>query len=318
MAGTIQIDDPNEHRFDTYGSDWLLLSDQKFDSNNQIPADTEFDRFNGREGDHVFVNGEEQPVFKMRPGELHRLRVLDSGPARFYRLAAPGMTMWQIGTDGGLIEHPVQQDEIVMGVAERNEILLQAPLTPGTYKLKSLRYDRGLGLREKFDRDLMTIQVGGAPRLDQPPIPQNIRTIEPLDLTNAHERLFVTDTVSAGNGVKHFVLNEQRFDPLRIDNVAHLGDTEIITVDNRKGNWDHPMHLHSVQFQLLDTNGQPPPFRSWKDVMVAPRSGIIRFAVKYALDEFPGVFMFHCHILQHEDDGMMTHIMVNPVAGTTP
>ncbi|MNS81446.1 Multicopper oxidase mco [compost metagenome] len=312
MAGTLEVLSPNDPIPAEYGNSWLVLTDQKYDSGNQIPADTEFDRFNGREGDHVFVNGQEQPVFKMKPNEIHRFRVLSGGPARTYRLAAPGMEMWQIGTDGGLIEHPVQQTEFLMGVAERVEVLMKAPATPGTYKLKTLRYDRGLGLRERVDRDLMTIEVTNDLPAVQPPIPQNLRTIQPLDLTGARERLFELDTESVGGGMKHFVINDKSFDPLRIDNVAKLGDTEIWTVDNKKGSWDHPMHLHSVQFQILDIDGKAPAFRAWKDVMYVPRSTRARFAVRYAQDEFPGIFMFHCHILQHEDDGMMTHIMVNP------
>jgi bilirubin oxidase len=320
MVGTLEVlptagNDPMPSAF---GDDWLVMSDQKYDFNNQLPPDTEFDRFNGREGDHTFINGQEQPVFKMRPNEIHRFRVLNAGPARHYRIAAPGMTMYQVGTDGGLIERPVLQNDIVMGVAERVEILLKAPSTPGTYKFKTRPHDRGLGLRESFSRDLMTIQVEGAPMVDQPAIPAQFRTIAPLDLSNARTRHFELGTESIGNGRKHFLINEKTFDPLRIDNVAKIGDTEIWEIDNKSGNWEHPMHLHSVQFQPLDVDGKPVPFRCWKDVMLAPRSSRIRFAVKYAEDEFPGVFMFHCHILQHEDDGMMTHIMINPLSSPAP
>jgi bilirubin oxidase len=320
MMGTLEVLPPagTDPLPAAFGDDWLVMSDQKFDFNNQIPPDTEFDRFNGREGDHTFINGQEQPVFKMRPGEIHRFRVLSAGPARHYRIAAPGMTMYQVGTDGGLIERPVLQQDIVMSVAERVELLVQAPLTPGTYKFKTLPYDRGLGLREKFSRDLMTFQVEGAPMVGQPAIPQQLRTIAPLNLAGARTRHFELGAESIGNGRKHFLINEKQFDPLRIDNVARIGDTEIWTIDNKSGNWDHPMHLHSVQFQPLDVDGVPVPFRQWKDTMLAPRSSRIRFAVKFAEDEFPGIFMFHCHILQHEDDGMMTHIMVNPLPSPAP
>ena len=314
LVGGLLIADPNEPIPPAYGDHMLILSDQKFTADNQLPPDTEFDRFNGREGDHVFVNGQEKPVFTMKTGEIHRFRVLDGGPARYYKIAAPGMDMWQIGTDGGLIERPVKQNSILLGVAERAEILLQAPMTPGTYKLQSLPYDRGLGLRESFTRDLMTIKVV-AGTVDQPAIaslPNPLRTIAPINLAGARHRHFELGSESIGGCMKHYVINEKSFDPLRVDNVAKIGDTEIWTIDNKSGNWDHPMHLHSVQFQILDIDGQPPAFRAWKDVMNLPRSSRGRFAVRYNEDEFPGIFMFHCHILQHEDDGMMTHIMVDP------
>jgi bilirubin oxidase len=303
MLGTIIVEDDHDPVPSSYRDNYLVLSDGKFTFDNQIPPDTEFDRFNGREGDHVFVNGQENPKMIMYPGEIRRIRVLDGGPARFYNIAAPGMKLWHVGTDGGLFGKPELILNLVMGVAERNEFLLQAPMTPGTFNFQSLPYDRGLGLREKFTRNLMTIQVTGAPKMTTP-IPNTLLPVAPLNLAGAKRRFIELNAVSAGNGVRHFVMNEKRFDPIRIDNVANLGDTEIITIENKSGNWAHPMHLHSVQFQMLDNSGRPIP--RWKDVFVLPRSETMSFAVKYGKDEFPGVFMFHCHILQHEDDGMMT------------
>ncbi len=66
---------------------------------------------------------------------------------------------------------------------------------------------------------------------------------------------------------------------------------------------DHPFHLHGFQFQVLERNGRPEPFPSWKDVVNVRRQETVRLVVRF--DDFPGKWMFHCHILNHEDQGMM-------------
>jgi FtsP/CotA-like multicopper oxidase with cupredoxin domain len=107
-------------------------------------------------------------------------------------------------------------------------------------------------------------------------------------------------------------------DPARVDVGATLDATEIWEIENLVG-MDHPFHLHGFQFQLLDRDGVPEPFRSWKDVVNVPKHGTARFIVRYA--NYPGKWMFHCHILDHEDHGMMGILEVrdeeNAVARST-
>jgi FtsP/CotA-like multicopper oxidase with cupredoxin domain len=72
---------------------------------------------------------------------------------------------------------------------------------------------------------------------------------------------------------------------------------------------DHPFHLHGFQFQVIDRNGVPEPFRSWKDVVNVRKHEVVRIIVRY--DDYPGKWMFHCHILDHEDHGMMGVLQVD-------
>lgn len=309
MVGVIRILAESDPMPAEYGDTSLVLSDQKFDTANQILPDTEFDRFHGREGDRLFVNGRTMPKLVLRPGETRRLRVVNAGAARFYKLSLPGLTLVQVGADGGLFETPTAAANVLLTPADRVELLVRAPAQRGTYTLMALAHDRGLGLRETFDRQLMTLEIAGEPT-NSPPIPVKLRTVAPLSTAGAGSRTFTTGVVrSASSGMLHFALNAQQYDPLRIDNVAQLGGTEVITINNT-GSGQHPIHLHNVQFQLLDAAGVPIP--RWEDVIIAQPGTLTRFVVKYGLDEFPGLFMLHCHILQHEDDGMMTDIMVNP------
>lgn len=315
LAGLIRILAQADPMPAEFGDTSLVLTDQKFDLNNQIVPDTEFDRFNGREGDRIFVNGRLMPKLVLRPGETRRLRVLNASSARFYKLSLPGLALVQVGTDGGLFETPAVAANVLLTPADRAEILVRAPAQRGTYTLMALAHDRGLGLRETFDRPLMTIEIAGEPT-NSPPIPLKLRTVAPISLAGAGSRTFTTGVVrSAATGMLHFVLNAQQYDPLRIDQVAQLGSTEVITINN-VGSGQHPIHLHNVQFQLLDASGVPIP--RWEDVIIAQPATQTRFVVKYGLDEFPGMFMLHCHLLQHEDDGMMTDIFVNPASTPSP
>ena len=98
------------------------------------------------------------------------------------------------------------------------------------------------------------------------------------------------------------LINGQSMDLTRVDERARLGATEIWEIENLVG-MDHPFHLHGFQFQLLDRDGVPEKFRSWKDTVNVPKHETVRLVVRF--DDFPGKWMFHCHILTHEDQGMM-------------
>jgi FtsP/CotA-like multicopper oxidase with cupredoxin domain len=97
-------------------------------------------------------------------------------------------------------------------------------------------------------------------------------------------------------------INGKTMDMNRIDVRGKLGATEIWEIENIVG-MDHPFHLHGFQFQVLDRNGVPEPFRRWKDTVNVPKHEKLRFIVRY--EDFPGKWMFHCHILTHEEHGMM-------------
>jgi FtsP/CotA-like multicopper oxidase with cupredoxin domain len=104
-------------------------------------------------------------------------------------------------------------------------------------------------------------------------------------------------------------LNNRPFEMGRVDMQTTLGTTEIWEIENLVG-MDHPFHLHGFQFQVLDRNGVPEPFRSWKDTVNVPKHETVRLIVRF--ENFAGLWMFHCHILDHEDQGMMGVLEVSP------
>jgi FtsP/CotA-like multicopper oxidase with cupredoxin domain len=125
-------------------------------------------------------------------------------------------------------------------------------------------------------------------------IPKVIRPIEPLD----SDEVTVTRVMSLTQGF----INGRTMDMGRVDEVATLGTTEIWQIENLVG-MDHPFHLHGFSFQVIDRNGVPEPFPKWEDTVNVPKHETVRFIVKF--EDYPGKWMYHCHILDHENFGMM-------------
>jgi FtsP/CotA-like multicopper oxidase with cupredoxin domain len=283
----------------------LVLSDNRLrdDGSLDLPdphshaGRTDFE--NGREGTILFVNGEVMPELSIRSGEVQRWRVVNASAGRFYRLSIPGHRLLHVGSDGGLFERPVEVDELLLATAERVEFLVRGTGAPGSsVVVRSLPYDRYIPQTRPPDwdlpRDLLVLRYEDAPPVPAVALPAVLRPIPALDPADAT----ATRTMVMSQGF----INGLLMDMQRIDVSAPLGATEIWQIENVVG-MDHPFHLHGFQFQVLDRDGVPEPFRSWKDTVNVPKHQTVRFIVRY--DNFPGMWMFHCHILDHEDHGMM-------------
>jgi FtsP/CotA-like multicopper oxidase with cupredoxin domain len=277
----------------------LILSDNRFNPDGSIAEPTVIDGENGREGEVLFVNGQIHPTIPMRSGEVERWRVVNASAGRYYRLAIAGQSFLQIGTDAGLFERPVERSEILLAPSERVELLVRGSGAPGSRTvLQDLPYDRYLPQTRPpgWDqpRDLLTLQYSHMKPIAPPAIPTSLRPVPPMDPAQAT----ATRLILLGQGF----INGKKFDMHRVDITAQLGATEIWQVENLVG-MDHPFHLHGFSFQVLDRDGVPEPFPAWKDTVNVPRHSVVRFIVRYT--EHPGQWMFHCHILDHEDHGMM-------------
>jgi FtsP/CotA-like multicopper oxidase with cupredoxin domain len=305
LVGAIIVRAPDDPLPKTMSERLLILTDQRFrpDGSIDLPEPQSMqhriDFENGREGDVLFVNGRTLPRLLMKPNEVQRWRVINASAARVYRLSIPKQTFLHVGSDGGLFEKPVEVSEIVVANAERVELLVRGSGTPGTLTtLQSLPYDRYIPQTRPKDwnraRDLLAIQVTRDAPAAPMSIPTTLRPVPLLDTSRVTTRRVVT--FSQG------MINNRHFDMTRVDYTAKLGATEIWKVENLVG-MDHPFHMHGFQFQVIERNGKPQPFNSWKDVVNVRRQETVRFVVRF--DDFPGKWMFHCHILNHEDQGMM-------------
>jgi len=283
----------------------LILSDNRFlqDGTIDFPEPSShhggIDEENGREGPVLFVNGHVMPTFSIRSGEVQRWRVVNASAGRIYRIAIPGVSFLQVGTDGGLLEKPREVKDVLLVPGERAELLVRGTGEPGSRTvLQNLPYDRYAPQTRPRDWnttvDLLTLQTTSQPAVAPPAIPATLRRIIPLDTA----RVTAVRTVVFGQGM----INGKLMDMARVDVSTKVGATEIWEIENIVG-MDHPFHLHGFQFQVLDRDGVREPYLAWKDMLNIPKHSSARIIVRY--DDYPGKWMFHCHILDHEDHGMM-------------
>lgn len=254
---------------------------------------------NGREGPLLFVNGVVSPTVTIRSGEIQRWRIINASAARVYRLAIPGQTLIHVGNDGGLFEVPREVPELIVANSERVEILVRGTGPPGSRAvLQTLPYDRYVPQTRPQDwntpLDLVKIEYTTEPPTTSPAIPARLRPVPAIPASSAT----ATRIIAFSQGL----INGKAMDMSRVDITARLGATEIWQIENVVG-MDHPFHLHGFQFQVLERNGVPEPYRSWKDSVNVPKHETVKIVVRY--DDYPGKWMFHCHILDHEDMGMM-------------
>ena len=310
LYGAIIVRGPHDP-LDSLPEKLLVLADNRFRADGAMdfpdphsPAGG-VDAENGREGDVIFINGQVLPTLSIRSGEVQRWRIVNASAARVYRLSLPGQALLQVGTDGGLLEHPVEMSDIVLANSERVEVLVRGTGPPGSRTMfQSLPYDRYMPQTRPADwdrpRDLLALQYTPDPPVAPPSLPTALRVIPALDTA----QVTATRVMVLSQGL----INGRTMEMHRVDVRARLGATEIWQLENVVG-MDHPFHLHGFEFQVLDRDGKPESFRSWKDTVNVPKHSDVRVIVHYA--DYPGDWMFHCHIMDHEDAGMMGILQVN-------
>ena len=305
----------------------LVLQDFSFDG-NRPRARGAMEMHDGFEGGTILVSGRRTPHYEIAGG-LVRLRLVNASSARFYDVTMEGADTFLLGLDAALLDAPVPVEHVLMPPGQRVDLLVRAA-SVGQLVLRQRPYDRGT-FRAPWSRTrlpdggvLATFDVRSPAA--QAPLPA-LPAFERLDPRAAiATRIFeyggqgstlrmVFELVSrkrygAGDGNAgpvRFWLNGREFEPGRIDAEARLGTLEIWELRNPTL-LDHPFHLHIYPFQVLDVDGEPPAFTAWQDVVNVPRGKTVRILVPFR--DFAGVTMFHCHILEHEDNGMMGHLRV--------
>ena len=282
----------------------LVLDDLKLDREGRVAKFGGFvQRHDGREGDVRLVNGKLEPELQIAAGQIERWRIVNASSARYVRLSIGGRPFRIIGTDGGLIERPVEATEVLMPPADRVELAV-GPFEEGeSLAIESLAYSRQTIKRRKTER-FGTLRVGPA-RPSVAAIPERLRAIAPLAPETAAPNRVVNFGVrpSLRRGFD-FVINKQvhcQDDPVTV------GDLQVWDVVNSTL-MDHPFHLHGFFFQVLAFNGKPPAWRSWEDVVNLPPRSTTRIA--WMPNDRPGSWMYPCHILEHHAAGMMAHFDV--------
>jgi FtsP/CotA-like multicopper oxidase with cupredoxin domain len=282
----------------------LIFDDVNADKQGRLARFGGFrERHDGREGDIRLINGKAEPQLTIAAGQIERWRIINASSARYIRFSLGGATFRIIGTDGGLIEAPMDVTEVLLPAADRVEILV-GPFQEGrTLSIDSLRYMRSTFKRR--GKESFGNLVVGPPKPSRAAIPARLRTIEPLVDADAKPNRTVTFKVapSLRRGLDFLVNDEMH----HTDQPVKVGELQVWDVVN-VSLMDHPFHLHGFFFQVLSINGKAPAFRSWEDVVNLPPRSTVRIA--WMPEDRPGSWMYHCHILEHHEAGMMGHFEV--------
>jgi FtsP/CotA-like multicopper oxidase with cupredoxin domain len=339
LAGLVVVSDEEESVLGLPSGDaelFAVLQDRRIDAANQFMylAGGMMDRMHGFAGDRFLVNGRETPVTNVasRP---YRLRLLNGSSSRVYKLAwSDGTPITVLGGQGGLLEHPRRQRYLTLAPAQRADVFidLSGRAVGSSVVLQSVAYppadvDRTAGMmggRAGADVALMSLRVDRRETVSYR-LPERLAT---------YDRSWAPDAAAP---VRDLPISFQRgqwfLDGRTFDMTAttpaeevRAGSTHVWEISNLSGMMGlpmaHPLHLHGRQFRVLSREtmpGRPVGSASireglvddgWQDtVLVLPDE---RVRIQVTFTAYRGLYLYHCHILEHEDMGMMRNFTVIP------
>jgi FtsP/CotA-like multicopper oxidase with cupredoxin domain len=324
LIGPLVIEDATDAlaAFETHV---LVLKDITLLNGEPAPHSTMMDFMMGKEGDVVTVNGRVNPRLAMKAGQVQRWRVMNGSNARFYRVALDEHDLYVIGTDGGLVDKPYPVSELLLSPGERADLLVVGAKTSGDFKLKALPYARmgmgmgtgtgmgmgmmgmGMGASSSQTLTLMTVTYSGEQTPAQA-LPASVNpaamVVDPASVTIAAER-----TMTLSMMMMNVAINGQNFDVDPYTITSTVNTWEKWTIQNASM-MDHPFHQHVNAGQVLSITGGNTSYATlhtsipaWKDTVIVPAMGSI--TILMPIMDFDGMSMFHCHILEHEDLGML-------------
>ena len=309
----------------------LVIQSKCFDTNKQII-------FGNASDSVILVNGTLNPYLPI-PAQVVRLRILNASPERVYNLGLQGnLTFYQIGTDGGLLDAPVALSRLRLAPGERAEILVDFSGKMGqTINLMSFASELpsaiygasqpGMGAGQTIPgytsnslngTNIKIISFSVTAQSTSPivTIPSSLTINSPYNTAsaNAFKNLTFTPVNMGPTAIQGpFLINNTSFDMDVINYTIPFNNIEIWTLTNQTP-IAHPFHIHDVQFYITEINGAAPPanMKGRKDVVLVPGGGqTVKFITKFeTFCDSMAPYMYHCHMLTHEDDGMMGQFVV--------
>ncbi|MDJ0591786.1 MAG: multicopper oxidase family protein [Pleurocapsa sp. MO_226.B13] len=296
--------------------EFLVLQDFSLDVEGRRFDSAHMSLMMGREGNVIAVNGQVNPRFSFSENELLRLRILNASPSRFYRLFLKDHAFWQISTDGNSLNEPLAINDLLLTPGQRADVLVDADRPPGEYQLFNLPYDRGSmgmmgGMMGRNNRDeaiaIATIRSESFDRSLPLSLPKKLNSISALPEPQTVRRFELNHGMSPAVGMA-FLINGEVYRGDRLDTQVQLNTVEDWELVNT-GVMDHPFHIHGNAFQVISRNGKPESLLAWRDTVLVKRGETVRIRIPF--NDFAGKTVYHCHILDHEDLGMMGNLAID-------
>jgi FtsP/CotA-like multicopper oxidase with cupredoxin domain len=310
MAGALIIDGDFDDIPEIAGAAerLLILNEVLFDYRGTIESyDTVWPEAVPR---FLSVNGQREPAIRMRPGEVQRWRIVHAGHEDNLHVALENHALHVIAYDGIRRSRIDQFESLLMAPGQRADVLVQAGAI-GSYALRAIANNQGYASPVG---PLAQLIVDGEPL--PMPLPAALRgspfaTIRDEEVTNTRRitlSAIEPEVPAAGNYQEfRFLVCGKTFDPNRVDQRIKLGTVEEWTVVNEHNN-DHVFHIHTNPFQMVAINGEKVAERDWRDTVIVPRNGSVTFRSRFL--DFTGRFVHHCHMMNHEELGMMQVVEV--------
>jgi spore coat protein A len=292
----------------------LTIMDQMFQSNGAFLYDDHSE--SGFYGDVILVNGRPWPRMQVERRK-YRFRILNASVSRSYLLALnTGDPLTVIGTDAGLMPAPQQVQALRQGMAERYEVVIDF----AKYKVGQRIVLKNLGPPNNIDYattgDVMAFDVvADATDTTNNSIPESLNPDMPAMLLQSADAVTTRRLAFERKGGRWTINGDTWEDVIdsgfkKIVGNPGLGDVEIWEIQNRSGGWFHPVHIHLIDFRILDRNGRPPLAheRGPKDVVYVGENETVRVIMRFG--PHLGRYMIHCHNLVHEDHDMMVQYEV--------
>lgn len=330
LAGMFIVNDAEEASLNLPANDYeipLVIQDKRIYSDysmNYSPTSGEI--MTGYMGESVLVNGIYSPYFNVAT-RYYRMRVLNGSTARIYNLALSDSSgFYVIGSDGGLLSTSESVNSVLLAPGERADILVNfSNYAVGTeIYLQSKVFNAGtIQGTQTFGIMKFTVATSETETFT---VPATLSIINPNPQTSASKiRAFdiagmdmgdmggMSGMGNMGSMAGMHTINGKSFDMNRIDEEVAAGSTEIWTFDNTMGDEIHPMHIHGVQFQVLDRTGGRNTLiateKGWKDTVLVMPQEKVRVIMTFPQNK--GKFVLHCHNLEHEDSGMMLNYKIS-------
>ncbi|MEC4802898.1 MAG: multicopper oxidase family protein [Jaaginema sp. PMC 1080.18] len=298
--------------------EFLVLQDFAVDESGNRLDEAQLALMTGREGDIITINGQTQPQLTIPQNGWVRWRIVNASPSRFYRLSLEGHSFHIIATDGGAVAKPISQSEVLLTPGERVEVLIQGTAEAKDYRLVNLPYNRGrMGMMggggmmggnpsNEAPTTLATVRYQDAVATEAKALPTQLIDVPELPEPNQVRQFQLNHGMSPGMGMV-FLINGKPFEGDRVDTQVRLNTVEDWEIINT-GMMDHPFHVHGNAFQVISRNNIPERDRAWKDTVLVKTGETVRIRIPFR--DHTGKTVYHCHVLDHEDLGMMGNLMI--------
>lgn len=312
LAGLFIVNDAEETALNLPSGQFelpLVIQDKRLGDTTLTYQPTMVEVMSGLMGESILVNGKASPYHEVQ-SQMYRLRILNGSNARIYNLAfSNNQSFTIIGNDGGLLTNPISIKSILIAPGERIDVLVDFSSfnTGEELLLINKQFTGGGNAQGKQDFSILKFKI--TKKVTVPFVIPNVLSTIGLINKGLITRTRVFDISNGGMNIHTggHTINNKMFDLKRTDEIVQANAVEIWQFDNSQGTEPHPMHIHGIDFQILERiggrNGLIPSENGWKDTVLLMPGEVVKVIVSFGKNL--GKYVLHCHNLEHEDDGMM-------------